>query len=1776
MTPLIQELSTYSLISDRPIAFTIENAPTVAAGSATPADSQQAVGTLGTEISEIVFIDTAVADYQSLVAGVKPGIATVILDSKQDGIAQISEYIADCQEVSALHVICHGSPGSLQLGTAQLSLDTLNAYASELQKWGASLSAKAEILLYGCSVAAGWGKAFVEQISHLTKAKIAASTTLTGSAALGGDWQFQATTGEIEIPLAIQPETLKNYAFTLATLNTAPGDGGLTVGVDEYGSFGSAVGGNGGASNANYDPIGAAVSAGTTFQSGVAIRVGGTGGYTFLTTGSIGNTGGLNPTTINSTPTSTQSTFNFGGLNFALTQTVTDLVVNGVRKGSLLTQTYRITNPGTTRVDFELMRYVDGDLQFDGSISDTGGRRVSGTEEILFENDSGDDPALPTTFMGITGIGGSSALPGRYEIDRYFLLRDKITLGGALDDTVYGDDLDADQFVDPLPVGTGPYDLTLALRNRFSLEGNQSSSYATTTIFGTLPPNELNLPVLSISPLGSPAEDGSIPGTFRITRAANSNGQLSVNFNVAGSATFTTDYTATGTNTNFTPTSGTAIIPDGQTSVDLTITPIDDNIFDPNENVTFTLAPSTNYLLGSPDTASLTIADNDTRGIVVTSEPTNTALAEGGSPNTYRVALRSQPTELVIFTLKPDTQTDLGTGAGNPVSFNFTPSNWNVPQTITVRATNDALAEGPHSSTITGSVTSADANYDGAVPVTLDGTAVANLILPITDNDTPSVKITETGGTTKIGEGGATDSYTAVLTTEPAADVTVTASPDAQSDVGIGGGIPIALKFTPDNWKVPQLVNVQAVDDGVAQGAHSSTIAHQVTSTDAKYNLMATASVTAQITDNDTAGVTITPASTTATEGGATGSYKVALTSKPTAPVNFNFNTGIQIDSISTFTFTSDNWNLPQTVTVKATDDSLVEGLHTGTIDHSIAAGSAAEYLPVAIAPVTVSITDNDVATPNTPSITITPASTTAAEGGATDSYKISLNTQPTANVTVNVAAGSQINAIAPIVFTPVNWNAPQTVTVTATDDTVVEGAHSGTINHSVAGGSAAEYLPVAIAPVTVTIADNDTATSTAGVKISPTTTYAAEGGANGSYSAVLTGQPSSDVTVSFATDSQIEALTSFTFTNANWNLPQTATVKATDDSAVEGTHLSTIAASASSTDLAYNNIGIPKVDVLIIDNDSPGIAVTPNSTNAAEGGVADSYSIVLTKAPTANVTVNFAAGSQIDALAPITFTPANWNAPQTVTVKATDDSIVEGSHSGTIDHSVAAGSAAEYLPVAIAPVTVTIADNDTATTAAAGVTVTQTGGSSIVAEGGATDTYQVALNSQPKSDVKVSFATDNQIEAIASFTFTNANWNLPQTATVKATDDSAVEGTHLSTIAASASSTDLAYNNIGIPKVDVLILDNDSPGIAVTPNSTNAAEGGATGSYSIVLTKAPTANVTVNVAAGSQINAIAPLVFTPANWNVPQTVTVTATDDTVVEGAHSGTIDHSVAGGSAAEYLPVAIAPVTVTIADNDTATSTAGVKISPTTTYAAEGGANGSYSAVLTGQPSSDVTVSFATDSQIEALTSFTFTNANWNLPQTATVKATDDSAVEGTHLSTIAASASSTDLAYNNIGIPKVDVLIIDNDSPGIAVTPNSTNAAEGGVADSYSIVLTKAPTANVTVNFAAGSQIDALAPITFTPANWNAPQTVTVKATDDSIVEGTHTGFILSSVAADSAAEYLPVAIAPVTVTIADNDIAPPTPTPVINFSPNIIVPPTPTPVINFSPNIIVPP
>jgi len=115
----------------------------------------------------------------------------------------------------------------------------------------------------------------------------------------------------------------------------------------------------------------------------------------------------------------------------------------------------------------------------------------------------------------------------------------------------------------------------------------------------------------------------------------------------------------------------------------------------------------------------------------------------------------------------------------------------------------------------------------------------------------PGVTIAQTAGNTAVTEGGASDTYTLVLDTQPTADVTVTiANPGTPTQLAL---TPTTVTFTPDNWNIPQQVTVTAVDDDVFEGLHSSSITHTASSADASYNNIAIAPLTVSITDNDVA-----------------------------------------------------------------------------------------------------------------------------------------------------------------------------------------------------------------------------------------------------------------------------------------------------------------------------------------------------------------------------------------------------------------------------------------------------------------------------------------------------------------------------------------------------------------------------------------------------------------------------------------------------------------------------------------------------------------------------------------------------------------------------------------------------------------------------------------------------------------------------------------------------------------------------------------------------------
>ena len=294
------------------------------------------------------------------------------------------------------------------------------------------------------------------------------------------------------------------------TLSNGTGDGTVTVTVDGWGSFGSAV--SEATTDAFYDPVGDVEAAGTTFESGVYLSGGPAG---FLSTGFESPYATLEEPAISLSNGIATSTFTAGSLSFTLTQRLIDSFDNdGNRVGTVLDQRYSITNIAGVPNSFYLVRYLDGDLDFDDDIFDGGGRITLGGNEILFETDAASGSAASTTFVGITGdvLGPgeqSSSSGGRYEISEYSGLLDKILLGGGLSNSVDGDS-DGDGFIDDA------YDVTLALRSDIQLAAGQTTTYVTQTLFGNaVPPAPGSSESLPLLP-----GNGEPPFVFEVTPPA--------------------------------------------------------------------------------------------------------------------------------------------------------------------------------------------------------------------------------------------------------------------------------------------------------------------------------------------------------------------------------------------------------------------------------------------------------------------------------------------------------------------------------------------------------------------------------------------------------------------------------------------------------------------------------------------------------------------------------------------------------------------------------------------------------------------------------------------------------------------------------------------------------------------------------------------------------------------------------------------------------------------------------------------------------------------------------------------------------------------------------------------------------------------------------------------------------------------------------------------------------------------------------------------------------
>ena len=153
--------------------------------------------------AQLVVIDKSVSGYQSLLSQIPSGYAVLQVDSSSDGWGQIASFMSrqaaagSFSSYSALHIIGHGSAGSMKLGTSTLGLVNLSSEATTFAQIQRYMAPGADLMLYGCDIAQGAaGNAFVTQLAKATGLDVAASTDATGGA--GGDWVLEKTVGAVQ------------------------------------------------------------------------------------------------------------------------------------------------------------------------------------------------------------------------------------------------------------------------------------------------------------------------------------------------------------------------------------------------------------------------------------------------------------------------------------------------------------------------------------------------------------------------------------------------------------------------------------------------------------------------------------------------------------------------------------------------------------------------------------------------------------------------------------------------------------------------------------------------------------------------------------------------------------------------------------------------------------------------------------------------------------------------------------------------------------------------------------------------------------------------------------------------------------------------------------------------------------------------------------------------------------------------------------------------------------------------------------------------------------------------------------------------------------------------------------------------------------------------------------------------------------------------------------------------------------------------------------------
>ena len=1158
---------------------------------------------------------------------------------------------------------------------------------------------------------------------------------------------------------------------------------------------------------------------------------------------------------------------------------------------------------------------------------------------------------------------------------------------------------------------------------------------------------------------------------------------------------------------------------------------------DKQETATITMSASGADYDGVTGTESINVYDND----IVLVTPKILTIDEGGSA-TFKVKLVRQPTRNVNLNQyrrnagRPDSLTYSPSNSSGEATLSFTASNWDTEQTITVQAAEDDDTEDEIDRSFIVDVFTSDDYYHRALSA---------LWVQVRDND---LHLEVSPKTVSMIEGGS-DTFKVKLGIRPSGNVSVSLaqSGTVNSNVSVS---PTQLSFTSSNWDTERTVTVSSTRDSdfdddtatlslSASGGGYDNITDTVSVEIEDYKIIAAISVE----DGASAGMF---------EGESSLLY-VKLSARPSASVTVTLsssNADVTLDTDldtggnqSTLTFTASNWSENQSVVMTAAEDDDRNGTdsdkqETATITMS---GSGAEYAG-ATGTVDVIVYDNDL-------IMVTPKEVTIDEGGASASFTVSLARRPNSNVFVvnfiplwwkdendlNYSPFPNPNYdYAYLVFTPNNWNVPQTFSVSSgEDDDDSDESHRTILYGSSQGDS---YYNTAVVGITTLVNDDDTPS----LAIAPRTLEIDEGDES-TFQIKPAIEPTDDVTVRLSSSNLDVSFspTSLTFTPSNWRVDRTVTVAAADDPDPDDDR-----ANITFTASGGNYEGVTdRLSVEVDDNDIPGLVLSADDLTIDEGKQ-KTFTVRLATLPRANVRVRLTQPSHTevtvdtDTSSPsnqttLNFTTSNWNTPQTVSVSAAEDDDYVEDPKTTIPLTASGGG---YDSIT-ASVGVSIVETDTVS-----IYVWDSENKDIerklsVDEGGSA-TFMVRLTAkpQPGRTVFVEFTQpDNEDVRIdahrgiaglqTSISFNDQNWNSLHEVIVQASEDD--DGV------ADKATINIKlrewFDDKGTDSIAVSVDDNDPIGLVlsnlISSNNLVMTEG-TSGKFSVKLATQPSEEVSIVIAQSGTHNpdvSFSPeeLTFTLSNWKDAQEVTVSSVvdDDTMNEAAK---ITLTASGGDyedLAETISVVVREVDDP-ADLLLSLSTLRISEGPGGLYS-----TGTVTLKLKSRPVDDVTVA-VTEKEVPhpenwygvrqdvdiSPVSLTFTPSNWDRAQTVTLTSGEDDDIEDDDHADIIFTASGGDYVGKTA---KMRLNVVDDDvfSHHLDVENLFPQPVDEGKTVKWDFWLRFQPVENapVTASFVPESSLvtvdhDTDTPgiqesTTFTSMNWLVPQEVAFSIAED---------------------------------------------------------------------------